>query len=131
MEKYPELIKTPECAEQFYNEYKGMMSDESLMAGFNFALNCDMFNYSFNRYLLNDKKSFYRLGQNIRSFFSENTEKPKRAALYAVFINEYLEVTRRLLLGREYYELMSRFEDAEDKVRNIVNLQMSEINRPT
>ena len=131
MEKYPELIKTPECAEQFFNEYKGVMPDESLLAGFNFALNCDMFHYSFNRYLLNDKKSFYRLGQSIRSFYSENTDNPRRAALYSVFMNEYLNVTRQLLLNKEYYELMARFDDAEVKVRKIMSLQMSEINRPS
>jgi len=129
MEKYPELIKKPECAEQFFNEYKGLMPDKSLLAGFNFALNCDVFHYSFNKYLLKDANSFYRVGESIRKFYAENSENLRRAALFSIFVNEYLLVTRDLLLDREYYELMTRFDEAEEKVRQTVNMQMSEINR--
>ncbi|MGB3584887.1 MAG: hypothetical protein WBA23_00020 [Tunicatimonas sp.] len=129
MEKYPELIKAPECAEQFFNEYKGVMPEKSLIAGFNFALSCDMFHYSFNKYLLKEGNSFYRVGESIRKFFSENTDNPRRAALFSIFVNEYLTVTRDLLLNREYYELMARFDEAEEKALQTVSLQMSEINR--
>lgn len=130
MKRYPELVKTPECAEQFFNEYKGVMPDSSLLAGFNFALNCDNFHYSFNRYLLNQGKSFYRLGQSMRQYYSENVDNPRRAALFSVFINEYLDVTRQLLLKREYYELMPRFDDAQHKVTRLVATLMSETNKP-
>ena len=129
MERYPELVKAPECAEQFFNEYRDVMPEKSLMAGFNFALNCDMFHYSFNRYLLKEGKSFYRIGEEIRNFYSDNAGNPKRAALFSVFISEYLSATRNLLLDREYYELMARFDDAEKKALKLVDLQMSEINR--
>lgn len=130
MERYPELVKTPECAEQFFNEYKGVMPDSSLLAGFNFALNCDNFHYSFNRYLLNEGKSFYRLGQSMRQYYSENVDNPRRAALFSVFVNEYLDVTRQLLMKREYYELMPRFDDAQHKVTQLVTTLMSETNKP-
>lgn len=128
MEKYPELIKAPECAEQFFNEYKGVMPDSSLLAGFNFALNCDNFHYAFNRYLLNEGKTFYRVGQCMRQYYAENQNNPRSSALFSVFINEYLEVTQSLLLKREYYELMPRFEDAKKKVTDLVNMLMSEAN---
>ena len=129
MEKYPELVRKPEWAEQFFNEYREVMPEKSLMAGFSFALNCDLFHYTFNRYLLKEGKSFYRLGESIRKFYAENANNARRAALFSVFISEYLDATRNLLLGREYYELMARFDEAEDKVRKMVNLQMGEVNR--
>ncbi|MEM6846086.1 MAG: hypothetical protein AAF632_28000, partial [Bacteroidota bacterium] len=122
-------VRKPECAEHFFNEYREKMPEQGLMAGFSFALNCDLFHYTFNRYLLKAGKSFYRLGENIRKFYAENAGNPRRAALFSVFVSEYLDATRNLLLNREYYELMTRFDEAEDKVRKMVNLQMGEINR--
>jgi hypothetical protein len=130
-EKYPELIRRPECAEQFFNEYKGVMPDSSLLAGFNFALNCDNFHYAFNRYLLNDNKSFYRIGQNLRQYYAQNADNPRRAALFSVFIQEYLDATQQLLLNREYYELMPRFEDAKKKVTKLVAELVGQNNLPT
>lgn len=128
MEKYPELIKKPECAEQFFNEYRGVMPDSSLLAGFNFALNCDNFHFSFNRYLLTEGKSFYRVGQCMRQYYAENENNKRRAALFSVFISEYLEVTQSLLLRKEYYELMPRFNDAKQKVTELSAMLLGEIN---
>ncbi len=130
-EKYPELIRRPECAEEFFNEFKGVMPDSSLLAGFNFALNCDNFHYAFNRYLLNENKSFYRIGQNMRQFYADNEGNLRRAALYSVFIQEYLDATQQLLLNREYYELMPRFEEAKTKVTKMVNELVGLANKPS
>lgn len=128
MERYPELIRNPECAEQFFNEFKDVLPEKSLMAGFNFAVCCDNFHWAFNKYLLSEEGiTLYRVNQHVRKFFSENEEHSRRLILFAIFIREYLEVTEKLLLDREYYELMEKFNEAKNKIEGLVKLFMPDV----
>ncbi len=128
MEKYPELIRNPECAEQFFNEFKDILPQDSLMAGFNFALSCDNFHWAFNNYLLAEEEiTLYRANKHIRNFFQENEAHPRRLILFAIFIRDYLNVTEKLLLDREYFELMSKFSEAKIKVESLVKYLMADV----
>lgn len=127
MERYPELVRNPECAEQFFNEFKDVLPQDSLLAGFNFALSCDNFHGAFNRYLLSSEEiTLYRVNKHIHKFFSENEEHPRRLVLFAIFIHDYLQVTEKLLLDREYYELMNKFADAKFKIEDITKVLMAD-----
>ena len=127
-DKYPELVQKPVCAEQFYNEFKGKLPEKSLMAGFNFAVCCDNFHYAFNRYLLHEGKSLYRVQKQIKTFFSENAQHKRRLALFGIFTNEYTEATREMLLKREYYELMPKMHQAEAQVQRLVESLFADLN---
>ncbi len=120
MNKYPELIRKPDCAEHFLSEYQGKLPKKSLMAGFNFAVQCDNFHYAFNRYLLHEGKSMYHVNRHVKSFFEENEGHDRRLALYGIFIREYVEATKELLLSREYYELMPKLHQAENSTEQLV-----------
>lgn len=127
MERYPELIRNPECAEQFFNEFKDVLPEKSLMAGFNFAVCCDNFHWAFNKYLLSEEGvTLYRVNEHVRKFFSENEEHSRRLILFAIFIRDYLDVTEKLLLDREYYELMEKFDEAKNKIEGLVELFMAD-----
>ncbi len=120
MEKYPELVQNPTCAEQFFNEYKSVLPEQSLLAGFSFALNCDNFHWAFNKYLLSEEEiTLYRASKYIRQFFSENEGQMHRLILFAIFIEDYLKITEKLLMDREYYELLARFTDAKSNVEKL------------
>ncbi len=127
-EKYPELVKKPACAEQFYNEFKGKLPEKSLLAGFNFALCCDNFHYAFNRYLLHEGKSLYHVHQQIKTFFTENAQHKRRLALFGIFTSEYTEATKRMMLAREYYELMPKLHQAEEQVQRLVESLFADLN---
>ena len=120
MKKYPELVRKPTCAEHFFNEYRGRLPEKSLMAGFNFAVQCDNFHYAFNRYLLHEGKSLYHVYQHVKTFFDKNAGHRRRLALYGIFVSEYIEATKELLLTREYYELMPKLHQAEERVEQLV-----------
>ena len=120
MEKYPELIRKPACAEQFLSEFKGKLPEKSLQAGFNFAVQCDNFHYAFNRYLLHEGKSLYHVHNHVKTFFTNNAGHKRRLALYGIFVEEYVDATKQLLLNREYYELMPKFHQAEEQVQGLV-----------
>lgn len=120
MKKYPELIREPACAEEFFNEYKDKLPEKSLMAGFNFAVQCDNFHYAFNRYLLHEGKSLYHVQHRVRTFFSDNTKHQRRLALYGIFVSEYIGATKELLLTREYYELMPKLHQAEEQMEYLI-----------
>ena len=120
MEKYPELIRKPACAEQFLSEFKGKLPEKSLQAGFNFAVQCDNFHHAFNRYLLHEGKSLYHVHNHVKTFFTNNTGHRRRLALYGIFVEEYIAATKQLLLNREYYELMPKFHQAEEQVQGLV-----------
>lgn len=128
MEKYPELIRKPACAEQFFNEFKGKLPEKSLMAGFNFAVQCDNFHYAFNRYLLHEGKSLYHVHSHVKAFFTDNTGHKRRLALYGIFVNEYMDATKQLLLSREYYELMPKLHQAEEQVEHLVKTLFADHN---
>lgn len=127
MERYPELVRRPQCAEQFFNEFKDVLPQESLLAGFNFALSCDNFHWAFNKYLLScEEITLYRTNTHIRNFFLDNYEHPRRLVLFAVFIHDYLQITESLLLDREYYELMAKFTEAKMKIEGIIKILMAD-----
>lgn len=127
MERYPELVRNPECAEQFFNEFKDVLPQDSLLAGFNFALSCDNFHGAFNKYLLSSEEiTLYRVNKHIHKFFSENGDHPKRLVLFAIFIRDYLLITEKLLLDREYYELMTKFMEAKHKIEDITKILMAD-----
>jgi hypothetical protein len=127
-EKYPELVRKPACAEQFYNEFKGKLPEKSLLAGFNFAVCCDNFHYAFNRYLLHEGKSLYHVHQQIKTFFDKNAQHKRRLALFGIFTNEYTEATKKMLLAREYYELMPKLHQAEEQVQRLVECLFADLN---
>ncbi len=127
MEKYPELIRNPDCAEQFFNEFKGVLPEDSFLAGFNFAVSCDKFHWAFNKYLLSEEEiTLYRSTKHIRAFFEENEAHARRLVLYAIFVKDYLQLTEALLLDREYYELMTKFADAKTKIDHLVRILLAD-----
>lgn len=130
MERYPELIRNPACAEQFFNEFKNILPQDSFLAGFNFAVSCDNFHWAFNKYLLSEEEiTLYRSTKHIRTFFDENENHARRLVLYAIFIKDYLKLTETLLLDREYYELMTKFADAKTKIEHLVRMLLADNTR--
>lgn len=127
-DKYPELVQKPVCAEAFYNEFKGKLPEKSLLAGFNFAVCCDNFHYAFNRYLLHEGKSLYRVNQLIKTFFGDNSQHKRRLALFGIFTSEYTQATKNMLLAREYYELMPKLHHAEAQVQRLVESLFADLN---
>lgn len=127
MERYPELVRNPECAEQFFNEFKDILPQDSLLAGFNFALSCDNFHWAFNKYLLSTEEiTLYRTNQHIRNFFLENNGHPRRLILFAIFIRDYLQITGNLLADREYYELMTKFAGAKTRIEDLIKILLAD-----
>ena len=126
IERYPELVRKPESAELFFNEFKGKLPEKSLLAGFNFATQCDNFHYDFNRYLLTEGKSLYRVMNHIKVYFDQNQSHQRRLVLFSLFIREYMDATGKLLLSREYYELMKKFDEAQEKINKMVHLLMAD-----
>lgn len=126
MHKYPELLKLPESAERFYNEFKEVLPKDKFFTDFTFVNYCDEFQWTFNKYLMTEQSSLYKSNTQIRTYFLDNKGHIKRLALYAIFIKEYFDETEAMLLEKEYYELMRRFLEAREKVLNLVNLLMSD-----
>lgn len=126
MQKYPELLKLPESAERFYNEFKEVLPKDKFFTDFIFVNYCDDFQWAFNKYLLTEQSSLYSLNTQVRTYFLDNQGHIKRLALYAIFIKEFLDETEEMLLEKEYYELMRRYKETREKVQNLVNLLMSD-----
>ncbi len=126
MQKYPELLKLPESAERFYNEFKEVLPKDKFFTDFTFVNYCDDFQWTFNKYLMTEQSSLYKLNTQVRTYFLDNKGYIKRLALYAIFIKEFFDETEEMLLEKEYYELMNRFIEAREKVLNLVNVLMSD-----
>ncbi len=126
MQKYPELLKLPESAERFYNEFKEVLPKDEFFTDFVFVNYCDDFQWTFNKYLMTEQSSSYKLHTQVRTYFLDNKGHIKRLALFAIFIKEFLDETEQMLLEKEYYELMRRFFEAKEKVSNLINLLMSD-----
>lgn len=126
MQKYPELLKLPDSAERFYNEFKEVLPKDKFFTEFIFVDFCDDFQWTFSKYLVTDKSSLYKLNTQVRTYFLDNRGHIKRLALYAIFIKEFMDEMHVMLLENEYYELMRRFLEAKEKVLNLVNVLMSD-----
>lgn len=126
MPKYPELLKLPESAERFYNEFKEVLPKDKFFTDFTFVNYCDDFQWAFNKYLMSEQSSLYKLNTQVRIYFLDNKGYVKRLALYAIFIKEFFDETEEMLLKKEYYELMKRFTEAREKVLNLINVLMSD-----
>lgn len=126
MHKYSELLRMPESAESFYNEFKEVLPQEKFFTEFNFVDNCDKFQWAFIKYLIQERGSMYKTNSLVRAYFYENGEHSKRLTLFAVFIKEYLIIMENMLLECEYYELMHKFLEARKKVNALVNMLLSE-----
>lgn len=126
MQKYPELLKLPESAERFYNEFKEVLPKDKFFTDFTFVNYCDDFQWAFNKYLMSEQSSLYKLNTQVRIYFLDNKGYVKRLALYAIFIKEFFDETEEMLLEKEYYELMKRFTEAREKVLNLINVLMSD-----
>jgi hypothetical protein len=124
--QFPELELHPKGAETFYNEYKDKLPEEKLLKGFCFAQACDDFQRHFNRYLLSEKGSMYGLSNAVRKFFADNADNRQTMLLYAVFVNEHLQITEDMLLEKEYYELMRKFNETSVKLKKLVNMLMAD-----
>ena len=127
MHYYPELLKIPDTAEQFYNEFKSVLPQDEFFTELGFIHDCDNFELAFNYYLRNDRRTLYRVNNAVRIYLQDNRHHVKRVALYAIFIKEFLEKTEQMLLNNEYYELMTRFKDAQQKVTHLVNTLASDV----
>lgn len=126
MLRFPELEFQPNGAEIFYNEYKDKLSEEKLLKGFSFAQACDEFQRQFNKYLLADKNSMYPMNQTIRQFFEDSQKDRQSLMLYSVFIREHLKITGEMMLEKEYYELMRKFEVTRDKLHQLLNMLLAD-----
>lgn len=126
MQKYPELLKLPESAERFYNEFKEVLPKDKFFTDFTFVNYCDDFQWAFNKYLMSEQSSLYKLNTQVRIYFLDNKGYVKRLALYAIFIKEFFDEIEEMLLEKEYYELMKRFTEAREKVLNLINVLMSD-----
>lgn len=126
MQKYPELLKLPESAERFYNEFKEVLPKDKFFTDFTFVNYCDDFQWAFNKYLMSEQSSLYKLNTQVRIYFLNNKGYVKRLALYAIFIKEFFDETEEMLLEKEYYELIKRFTEAREKVLNLINVLMSD-----
>nr|WKN35144.1 hypothetical protein K4G66_22465 [Tunicatimonas sp. TK19036] len=126
MHRYPELMKLPEAAEKFYNEFRAVLPQEKFFTDFRFVHYCDGFQWAFHKYLMNDQSSLYKVNSQVRSYFFDNEGHVKRLALYAIFIKECMEETEAMLLDKEYYELMGKFQQAQEKILRLVNMLMGD-----
>ena len=126
MLRFPELEFQPNGAEIFYNEYKDKLSEEKLLKGFSFAQACDEFQRQFNKYLLSDKSSMYPMNQAIKQYYEDHQNDRQNLLLYSVFIREHLSITRDMLLEKEYYELMKKFDETMDKLRKLLNMLLAD-----
>lgn len=122
MHKYSELLRLPESAQNFYNEYKEVMPQEKFFTEFSFVDNCDNFQWAFVKFLIQDRGSLYKTNSLIRAYFYENKDHAKRLTMFAVFVKEYLVMMEDTLLYYEYYELMRKFTEAREKVNTLVNM---------
>lgn len=125
MHRYHELLRMPESAERFYKEFQEILPQEKFFTELDFVNNCDSFQWAFNKFLVHDKGSLYKTNTLIRSYFYDNKEHVKRLMLFAVFVKEYLVNLEALLLHCEYYELMRKFEEAREKINNLINMLFS------
>jgi hypothetical protein len=126
MNRYPELLRMPESAERFYNEFKEILPQEKFFTEFSFVNNCDDFQWAFNKYLIQDKASLYKTHSLIRSYFYDNKDHINRLTLFAVFVKEHMETTEARLLDYEYYELMRKFLDGREKVNTLISMLISD-----
>mgnify|MGYP006902137759 FL=1 len=126
MYRYPELMRVPEIAERFYNEFRSVLPQEKFFTDFRFVHNCDGFQLAFHKYLTNDQSSLFKVNSQIRSYFYDNDGYVKRLALYAIFVKECMEETQEMLLEQEYYELMPKFQEAQQKILVLVNMLMGD-----
>lgn len=123
---FPELESQPNGAELFYNEYKDKLPEEKLLKGFSFAQACDEFQRNFNKYLISEKNSMYSMNNTIRKFFADNGSNRQSMMLFAIFVREHLEITNEMLLGKEYYELMTKFNATKDKLHQLLNMLLAD-----
>lgn len=126
MHQYPELMKVPESAERFYNEFKAVLPQDKFFTDHVFVEYCDNFQYAYHKFLRQHRSSAYKVNTLIRSYFYENQGYVKRLALFAIFIKEFLEETEEMLLANEYYELMNRMHDSKTKISILVGAMMSD-----
>lgn len=126
MHQYPELMQTAASAERFYNEFKAVLPQDKFFTGHVFVEYCDSFQYAYHKYLRQSQSSAYKINSLIRSYFYENRGYVKRLALFAIFINEFMEETEEMLLKKEYYELMHRFNDSKERVSVLISAMMSD-----
>lgn len=126
MLRFPELEFQPNGAEIFYNEYKDKLTEEKLLRGFSFAQACDEFQRQFNKYLLSDKNSMYAMNQVIRQFYEGQQNDRQSLMLYSVFIREHLKITGDMLLEKEYYELMGKFDATKEKLHQLLNMLLAD-----
>ncbi len=126
MLRFPELEFQPNGAEIFYNEYKDKLTEEKLLRGFSFAQACDEFQRKFNKYLLSDKNSMYAMNQLIRQFYEDQQNDRQSLMLYSVFIREHLKITGDMLLEKEYYELMGKFDATKEKLLQLLNMLLAD-----
>jgi hypothetical protein len=124
---YSELLKHPQAAEQFFHQYKDVLPQQQFLTGFNFAIHCDNFHWAFNKYLLSEKKSMYRVSTLVRTFFSDNTSQTRRIALYILFLKGFFQITENMLLDNEYYELMHKFNNARNSVLGLIKVLLVEV----
>jgi len=126
MHRYSELLRMPESAERFYEEFKEVLPKEKFFTEFNFVDNCDAFQWAFVKHLIQEQGSLYKTNSLIRAYFYEHEAYDKRLALFVVFIKEYLLDLENTLLQCEYYELMRKFVDSKEKVNGLINMLISE-----
>lgn len=126
MHKYSELLRMPETAHKFYDEYKEVLPQEKFFTEFDFVDNCDDFQWAFVKYLIQDRGSLYKTNSIIRAYFYENKDYGKRLTMFAIFVKEYLMIMEDILLYHEYYELMRKFLEAREKINNLVNMLVSD-----
>ncbi|WPP50910.1 hypothetical protein [Catalinimonas niigatensis] len=124
--RFPELELQPNGAELFYNEYKDKLPEEKLLRGFSFAQACDEFQKHFNKYLISEKNSMYSMNNTIRNFFADNSSNRQSMMLFAIFVREHLEITNDMLLGKEYYELMTKFNALREKLHQLLNMLLAD-----
>ena len=126
MHQYPELMKVAASAERFYNEFKAVLPQDKFFTDHIFVEYCDDFQYAYHKYLRQSQSSAYKVNSLIRSYFYDNRGHVKRLALFAIFVNEFLLETEEILLDREYYELMHRFNDSKSKMSLLISAMMSD-----
>lgn len=124
--RFPELELLPNGAESFYNEYKDKLPEEKLLKGFTFAQACDEFQKNFNKYLISDKNSMYSMNNTVRKFFTDNGSNRQSMMLFSIFVREHLEITNDMLLGKEYYELMRKFDTTKEKLLQLTNMLLAD-----
>ncbi len=126
MYRYPELMKVPEIAGRFYDEFKDVLPQEAFFTDFQFVNYCDGFQWAFHKHLLNGQSTLFKVNSQVRSYFFENAGYVKRLALYAIFVKECMEETEEMLLDREYYELMPKFLVSREKILRLVDMLMGD-----